>query len=307
MLDKYTNYDPNLAVVRGAGDLATGVIQKLYRAGFKVLALETSQPTTIRRTVALSSAVLDKSAKVEDLYAFKADSLEDCQKIWDSSGIPVLVDPQACCLNKISPLIMVDAIIAKKNLGTHKNMAPITIAIGPGFYAPEDVDAIVESCRGHELGSLIEKGSALPNTGIPGRLGGKSVERVIYAPCGGPIKHFQKIGDILKADEIIMQAGSTFIRSPFAGILRGLISDKIIVSQGLKIADVDPRPASEVDYLSISDKARSLGGAVLEGVFYLARKKNLAILTKPSSITERDYLRHQKSPHDAYKEKLFWQ
>lgn len=277
----FSDYDPNLIIVRGAGDLATGVIQKIYRAGFRVLALETPKPSTIRRTVALSSAVLDQKAEVEDLKAYRVESLEACPKIWASSGIPVFIDPSASSLDKLKPVALVDAIMAKKNFGTHTHMAPISIALGPGFTAPDDVDIVVETCQGHGMGRIIEKGTALPNTGVPGRLGREGRNRVLYAPQDGVVRHFKTIGDAVKEGETIMLVGEEPVKAPFSGVLRGLISEAIGVRKGLKIVDIDPRTHDEFDCHSISFKAQKLGRAVLEASLYLARKKRLDILTKP--------------------------
>ncbi len=264
-----------LVLVRGGGDIATGVVQKLWRGGFQVAVLETETPTTIRCTVAVSSAVQDKYTQVEDLCARLAATRAEIQACFDKGEIPVLVDPGCRWVEELRPPFLVDAILAKKNLGTKRDMAPVTLALGPGFSAPQDVDAVVETMRGHTLGRLIRQGSALPNTGVPGELGGKSAERVVHAPCGGLVWHCRQIGDQVRQGETLFTIDGTPVPSPLNGVLRGLIAQGLHVEQGLKVADVDPRPAAEVDFTTISDKARCIGGAVLEGCLLLGREKGL--------------------------------
>lgn len=267
--------DNGLVVVRGGGDVATGVIQKLWRAGFRVAVLETARPTTIRRTVALSSAMPAGRAVVEDLAAERADGPDACAALWSRGVIPVLEDPAAGSLEVLKPACLVDAIIAKRNLGTHRGMAPVTVALGPGFSAPADVDAVIETMRGHTLGRLVLQGEASPNTGVPGLLGGKTGERVVHAPAAGEVRHCCSIGDRVQKGKVLCTIGGEPVPSPLEGTLRGLIAEGLVVRKGLKCADVDPRPADEVDWNTISDKARCLGGAVLEACLYLGRQKGL--------------------------------
>ena len=269
-----TIFSENIVVVRGGGDLATGVIQKLYHAGFKILILETNQPLAIRRTVALCNAVYQKKQQVEDMKAILVTSIPECFLCWEEGTLPVLVDPQATFLKELQPDILVDAILAKKNIGTTKTMAPITIALGPGFIAGEDVDVVIETMRGHYLGRLIFEGSASTNTGIPGEVGGKSSERVVHSLQSGNVKHICEIGSVVKKGEILFYIDEQPVYSPLDGVLRGLISDQIYCTKGLKCADVDPRPVEAVDVLTISDKARALGGAVLDAIFQIRHKKN---------------------------------
>ena len=270
-----SSYASDTIVVRSGGDIATGVVQKLCRSGFRVAILETPDPLTIRRSVALSSAVRERTCTVEEMTAVLTPDSQSCRAVWESGCIPVFVDPAMECLAKLRPAVLVDAIIAKRNTGMHKALAPITIALGPGFSAPENVDCVVETMRGHSLGKLITQGSALPNTGIPGILGGKSAERVVYSPVSGLVTHVCKLGDFVRRGEAIFYVDNVPVFARLDGILRGLIADGVVVRKGLKCADVDPRPADQVDYYSISDKARAIGGAVLEACFMLARQKNI--------------------------------
>ena len=263
----------HIAVVRGGGDLATGIVQKLWRAGLAVVILETARPLAIRRTVSLCSAVYEGEYSVEDLTAVCIQTPDECYPTWQQGKIPLLIDPDGQSIPTLRPLFVIDAILAKKNLGTHRHMAPITIALGPGFSAPEDVDVVIETMRGHDLGRLILDGSALPNTGIPGNLGGKTAERVVHAPVAGIVHHHHTIGDVVEKNEILFYIDNTPIFSPLQGVLRGLIADGMNIPQGLKCADVDPRPKEQVNCYQISDKARALGGATLEACFFVARQK----------------------------------
>jgi len=256
-------------VVRGGGDLATGVVQKFFRAGFPVVILETSAPTAIRRSVALCEAVYDGSAQVEDMNCRRVSDVNELEGCWQQGVIPMLIDPSGETIGQIRPSAVIDAILAKRNLGTHRGMAPITIALGPGFCAGKDVDVVVETMRGHDLGRLIFKGCAMANTGVPGEIGGKSGQRVIHAPVSGTVVHRKQIGDVVQRDEVLLTIEETEVRAPFAGLLRGLIREGAIVPKGMKIADIDPR--TDVDWRTISDKARCLGGAALEGYFHLQR------------------------------------
>lgn len=268
----------DIVVVRSGGDIATGVIQKLWRAGFRVVVLETAQPLTIRRSVALSSAVRHKSFTVEDMTAVLAQNVGACGRIWQNDRIPVLVDPKMLSLEALRPAVLVDAIIAKRNLGLRPGLAPITIALGPGFSAPDDADCVVETMRGHCMGRVITEGAALPNTGNPGELGGKTSERVVYSPAEGVVAHVRRLGDVVEEGETLFTVDGVPAKSRLRGLLRGLIEEGSVVRQGLKCADVDPRPACDVDWTSISDKARALGGAVLEACFMLARQKGLGLM-----------------------------
>lgn len=259
-----------IVIVRGGGDIATGAVQKLYRAGIKVLVLETARPTAIRRSVALCRAVTGGSATVEDMTARLIASVSECEKTWNSNEIPVLVDPSGESIEKLRPDGVVDAILAKKNLGTHASMAPVVIAMGPGFEAPADAHAVVETMRGHTMGMLIFSGKAIPDTGTPGFIEGRAAERVFRAPCDGVIENLREIGDIVKEnDELFRVAGQT-VYAKFDGVLRGIIENGMPVKSGLKVADVDPRCDSDCG--TISDKARCLGGAVLEAYLYLRRR-----------------------------------
>lgn len=267
-------------VVRGGGDLATGVIQKLHRAGLRVLVLEVAKPTAIRRSVALCEAVYESKAQVEDVVCERIETMAQAEECASRGIVPLMIDPAGKILETLKPAVLIDAILAKKNIGTHRGMAPVTVGMGPGFTAGEDVDAVIETMRGHDLGRLIEEGSALPNTGVPGEIGGKSEQRVIHAPAAGVVKHMHQIGDVVQEGAVIFTVDGIEAKAPFTGLLRGLIREEMDVPKGMKTADIDPR--TDVDWHTISDKARCLGGAVLEAVLYLADKKEID-LWEPTS------------------------
>ena len=270
----------DLIVVRGAGDLATGTIHRLKKAGFRLLVLEAEHPAAIRRQVALSEAVYAGSARVEDGEAVRMDVdlaektnrkellEQEMERIWKKDGVPVLVDPAGLSIAALRPAVVVDAILAKKNLGTTKEMAPLVIALGPGFTAGEDVDVVIETKRGHNLGRVIRSGSAVPNTGIPGIIGGYGKERVMHAQAEGILRNAASIGDIVEARAVIAEIetenGTVPVEASLSGLLRGLIRDGYPVTKGFKIADIDPRKEELQNCFTISDKARCIAGSVLE-------------------------------------------
>ena len=261
-------------VVRGGGDLATGVVQKFVRAGFPVAILETAAPTAIRRSVALCEAVYEGTAQVEGIRCRKVAGPDECAACWQVGIVPLLVDPAGAAIAALRPAAVIDAILAKRNLGTHRGMADITIALGPGFSAGQDVSVVIETMRGHSLGRLIFEGSALPDTGIPGDIGGKSAQRVLLAPAAGVVKHAKRLGDVAEEGAVLFTVSGEEVRAPFTGLLRGLIHEGIEVSKGMKVADIDPR--TDVDWHTISDKARCLGGSALEA-YFLLRKRDLDV------------------------------
>ncbi len=263
-----------LIIIRGGGDIATGTIQKLHRAGFPVLVLEIANPSAIRRKVALSEAVYEGEVTVEDVTGILVRDLADAKVQIALGKVPILVDPNCTVLNLVKPLALVDAILAKRNLGTNRAMAGITVALGPGFSAGEDVDVVVETMRGHDLGRLIFSGPALPNTGTPGLIAGVAQERVIHAPSSGVMHNLKAIGDRVGAGETIAMIGDMPVLASLDGIIRGLIRDGFQVVKGLKIADIDPRDSELENCSTISDKARCIGGSVLEAVMMLEHRQH---------------------------------
>lgn len=259
----------HVVVIKGGGDLATGVAYRLYRSGFRRLALtEIARPTVIRRTVSFAEAVYSGETTVEGLTARRCPGHEGIAQTWAHGAIPVLVDPKARVVQELRPTVVVDAIMAKRNLGTSIGNAPIVVALGPGFYAGRDCHAVIETNRGHYLGRVILQGEAQPNTGVPGDIDGYGAERVVRAPREGVIRPLRQIGDRVAQGEALALVEGEPVPSPLTGVLRGLIREGLLVKQGMKIGDVDPRAAREHCF-TISDKSLAVGGGVLEAVLLL--------------------------------------
>lgn len=263
----------NLVIVRGGGDIATGTIARLYRCGFPMLVLETESPSAIRRNVAFSEAVYQGEQTVEDVTCRLAANLEQAKALLADGKLPMLVDPKGESIRSLRPLAVVDAILAKRNLGTRMDMAPVTVALGPGFEAGEDVHAVIETQRGHSLGRVIYAGRAIPDTGVPGKIAGYDRERVIHSPAQGVLRSVRRITDTVKKGEIIAEIetkdGLVPVLASIDGLLRGLIRDGYPVTKGFKIADIDPRADEYENCFTISDKARCISGGVLEAILYL--------------------------------------
>ncbi|WP_407300252.1 selenium-dependent molybdenum cofactor biosynthesis protein YqeB [Raoultella planticola] len=268
-------------VIRGAGDIATGVALRLWHAGFKVIMLEVEKPTAIRRSVAFAQAIFDGEVTVEGVVARRAASVHEAMRIVENGAIPLLVDPSCHSLRDLRPACVVDAILAKENFGTHCGLAPAVIALGPGFCAGKDCHAVIETHRGHWLGQVIYHGCAQANTGIPGNIQGHTSLRVIRAPVAGVLQGRVRLGDIVNEGETLATIGDREILAPLGGMVRGLLNDGLVVNSGFKIGDIDPRGA-DADYTSVSDKARAIGGGVLEALMTLMHrsvKAKEAVLT----------------------------
>ena len=257
---------PPTIVIRGAGDLATGIALRLYRAGLRnIIMLETAHPLAVRRTVAFSECVNRDEMTVEGITAEHITSSAHVSKVWEAGNIPVLVDPEGTSLPSLRPEVVVDAIIAKRNLGTNIAMAPLVIGLGPGFTAGKDVHAVIETMRGHFLGRVITDGPAEPNTGIPGMIGGYAIERVCWAENEGTFTTPHDIGDIVAKGDELGRVNDAPIIAKVSGVIRGLLRDKTPVKQRTKLGDVDPR--GTVSYCDqASDKSMSVGGGVLEAI-----------------------------------------
>lgn len=265
-------------VVRGAGDLATGTLLRLVRCGFRVVALECAQPSAIRRKAAFCEAVYDGWQQVEGLNCCRVATVQECAAVWERGELPLLVDETAACAAGLCPAAVVDAILAKRNCGTHRGMAPVTVGLGPGFTAGQDVDAVIETQRGHNLGRVFYEGAAQPNTGVPGVIAGFAAERVIHAPAAGAIVHCSAIGDPVESGQVLAQIEGTPVHATITGVLRGLIREGYPVTTGLKIADIDPRVSEQKNCYTVSDKARCIAGGVVEALLFLAEKKGVRVL-----------------------------
>ena len=258
-----------LVVIRGAGDIATGVALRLWRAGIQVAMTDLEKPTAIRRTVAFSQAIVHGEAVVEGVTARRAESPGQALELLKSGVIPVLADPEGACVPVLKPAAVVDAILAKKNLGTNLTGAPVVIGVGPGFTAGTDCHAVVETMRGHTLGRALYEGSALPNTGVPGLIGGFAGERVLRAPADGVFHQLLDIGAQVKLGDIAGEVGGVSMICTLDGVLRGILPEGTPVHKGMKSGDVDPRCKIEHCYCA-SDKALAVGGGVLEAVLSLS-------------------------------------
>lgn len=263
-----------LVLIKGAGDLATGTAIRLYRAGFTLVMTDIEKPTAVRRTVAFCQCIYDGAATVEGITARRAADAGDARRILDRGEIPVLVDPAAEIRGEMKFDAVVDAILAKKNIGTAIDDAPIVLALGPGFTAGVDCHGVVETMRGHDLGRLLTEGSAIPNTGVPGDIGGFSRERIIRAGADGPFEPVAEIGQTVRKGDVVARVNGVETAAQLDGVVRGMLPAGLEVFQGMKSGDIDPR--CEVRHcFTISDKARAIGGGVLEGLLYF-RKCNPA-------------------------------
>jgi len=254
-------------LMRGGGDLATGVAYRLHKAGFPVMALELPQPLVVRRRVALATAVRQNHIQIEDLRAQLAHSPAEALELAQTGAIPVLVAPNlsSFTLHPSSFSVLVDARMAKRNIDTRRDQAPLVIALGPGFSAGVDCHAVIETMRGHWLGRVIWDGAALPNTGAPGMVAGKGAERVLRAPITGMVEWRLEIGDSVAKNEALGSVAGAPVTAPFAGVIRGLIAPGTAVPIGCKIGDVDAR-ADRSACFTLSDKALAIGGGVLEAI-----------------------------------------
>ncbi len=260
-------------LIRGAGDIASGAAIRLHRSGIAVVMTDTARPTAIRRTVSFSGAVISGSQRVEDVTARLAKSPEEALEMTARGDIAVLVDEGCGCLDALRPDALVDAILAKRNLGTRMDMAPAVVGVGPGFTAGEDCHAVVETMRGHTLGRVYYEGSALPNTAVPGLIGGYAGERVLRAPADGVFRQVLDIGAKVEAGDVAAYVGGVPMVCTIGGVLRGILADGTPVFKGMKAGDVDPRGNVEHCY-TVSDKALAVGGGVLEAVLRLSGALN---------------------------------
>lgn len=257
-----------LILIRGAGDIATGVALRLYRSGMQVVMTDLPQPTAIRRTVCFSPAITHGETVVEGVCAVRAETAEQALALLAEGIVPVLPDPALTCLTSLRPDALVDAILAKKNLGTHITDAPVVVGVGPGFTAGVDCHAVVETMRGHTLGRAIYQGSALPNTNIPGLIGGYAGERVLRAPADGVFTRILDIGDEVQPGDVAGTVNGQPMKCTIGGVVRGILPSGTPVHRGMKSGDVDPRCQPEY-CTTASDKALAVGGGALEAILHL--------------------------------------
>jgi xanthine dehydrogenase accessory factor len=254
--------------------MASGIACRLYRANLRrIVMLELPDPVAVRREVSFCEAVNDGTKTVGSVEAVRVQDLDGVNAAWRSGRIAVLVDPKWETVRSIRPDVLVDAIIAKRNLGTGIDDAPVVIGLGPGFTAGLDVHFVVETNRGHNLGKVILSGSAEPNTGIPESVGGYSRERVLRAPAFGTFRSIRKIGDQVRGNDLIGDVEGCEVYSRIDGVIRGLIRTGTLVKEGLKIGDIDPRCRVEYCYTT-SEKSRAIAGSVLETIMRVYNNSN---------------------------------
>ena len=282
-MDEKLEMNGPLVLIRGAGEQASGVGWTLARAGFRVLMTEVSEPLMVRWPVCFGTAVVKGNWQVEGIPSQLVKKPGDCQTAWNEGVIPILVDPDLECLSELKPTFLVDAILAKRNLGTRRDMAVQTIGLGPGFTAGDDVDLVVETNRGHNLGRLIYSGPAEPNTGIPWEIGGFARERVLYAPKTGIFRAMRCIGELVKAGDCLGVVDDgverTEILATLQGMLRGLLMNDTPIEARVKLGDIDPRGKNEYCF-TVSEKARAIGAAVLLGVMESGLLSSLSLKIK---------------------------
>ena len=259
-----------LVLIRGAGDIATGIALRLWRAHIQVVMTDIARPTAIRRTVCFSEAIVHGEVTVENVTARRAADAAEALELLQQGILPVLIDPECACKEQLKPDALVDAILAKRNLGTTMTDAPVVVAVGPGFTAGVDCHAVVETMRGHYLGRAIYDGSAMPNTGIPGLIGGFAGERVLRAPADGIFHQLVEIGAQVKMGDVAATVNGEPMVCTLDGVLRGILAEGTPVFKGMKAGDIDPRCALEHCYCA-SDKALAVGGGVLEALLALSQ------------------------------------
>lgn len=252
-----------LVIIKGAGDLASGVGHRLQKAGYQIIMTDLAKPTAIRRSVAFSQALIDGETTIEGVTGRAAKDPKEAFEISKQGDIALLADPEGQCVKVLKPVALVDAILAKVNLGTSIDDAPLVVALGPGFTAGMDCHYVIETQRGHDLGRIYDQGQAQPNTGVPGPIEGYTTERILRAPTEGIFVPLAKIGDYVHAGQSVALVENQPVIAEISGVLRGLLPDQTKVHKGMKSGDVDPRCKKEHCF-TVSDKARALGGSVLE-------------------------------------------
>ena len=263
-----------LVVIRGAGDIATGIALRLYRAGMQVVMCDLAQPTSIRRTVCFSEAIRLGETTIEGVRGVLCEDAEVARLAAQSACVAVMADPKASCVSDLHPDVVVDAILAKRNLGTAITDAPVVLALGPGFTAGVDCHGVVETMRGHDLGRLLTRGSAAPNTGVPGDVGGYTTQRIIRVPADGAFEPLAAIGQRVEEGQPVARVAGRTACAQLTGVVRGMLPAGLAVTAGMKAGDIDPRCRAEHCF-TVSDKARAIGGGVLEGLLYFERRAGL--------------------------------
>jgi xanthine dehydrogenase accessory factor len=264
----------NRVVIRGAGEMASGVIKRLFLIGFEVIALEQEQPDCIRRTVCFAEAVYEGEATIESVTARLIRSPDDVSNVVAEGCVPLLIDTEGALLPVLSPLVVVDARMLKQNTSAVPDLAPIVIGLGPGFIAGTNCHAAIETNRGFDLGRVFYDGAPQAYTGVPSPIEGVSKDRLLCSPADGKLKTTRRIGDEVEAGEIAGEVSGRPVKCLIGGVLRGLARDGLTVKQGQKIGDIDPRRIRGYCF-KISDKANAIAGGVVEAIYVLKRRSNL--------------------------------
>jgi len=260
--------DEIIILIRGAGEMASGVAHRLHQSHFKVCMVEIVHPIAVRREVSFCEAVYEGTKEVEGVQSKLISELEEIESAWEGGDIPILIDPDGVKTRRfLKPDVLIDAIMAKKNLGTHIKDAPLVIGLGPGFNAGKDVHVVIETNRGHDLGRMILKGAAEPDTGLPGNIAGYTIERLLRTMKKGLFHPQKSIGDRVTKGSVVAVVDDFPVIARINGVVRGLIREGVEVKKGMKVGDVDPRGKREPCF-TISDKARSIAGGVLEAILY---------------------------------------
>lgn len=267
------NHKPRV-LIRGGGDLASGVAARLHRVGFGVLVVELAHPLVVRRMVSFAEAVFSGLVQVEEITGQLVTGIEGVKDVFVENKVAVMVDAELNCLNQYSPLVLIDARMKKYRPEYRLDIAPIVIGLGPGFKAGANCHAVIETMRGHHLGRVIWEGEAYPNTGIPDAVSGKTSERVVRAPKEGVLTTVAEIGMVVSEGDVLASVGNTEIRAPFAGVVRGLMKGGSFVQPGFKIGDLDPRGNPDYAHM-ISDKSMAIAGGVLEAILSKEEIRNL--------------------------------
>ena len=252
-------------LVKGGGEMATGVAHRLARSCFRVCVTEIAEPLAVRREVAFCEAVFEGQKEVEGMVARHVAGRAEILRAWKKGEVPVVVDPHNAIRGELKPEVVVDAILAKRNTGTRIDDAPLVIGLGPGFLVGRDAHLVIETNRGHRLGKVIEEGEADPDTGIPGEIGGYTWERVLRTPANGRFKGRKRIGDRVEKGEVVAEVEGSTVEAKIGGVLRGILRDGVRVEEQMKVGDIDPRGIREYCF-TISEKARAIGGGVLEAI-----------------------------------------
>ena len=261
-------------LIKGGGDLGSGVAHSLCCVGMRVAISELAQPLVIRRPVSFASALYEGAIRVEGVTAVAVRDRGQVYAAWAAGQIPVMADPETSLLAVIQPQVLVDATLAKRPTGTRLDQAPLVIALGPGFVAGEHAHVVIETMRGHDLGRIITQGSAVPNTGVPGAIQGYTWERLLRAPCAGTFRQCAQIGDQVARGQAVAAVDGVPVQAEVAGVVRGLLWDGLPVSQGQKVGDIDPRGLRAYCF-TISDKSRAIGRAALEAILVAQRAGEL--------------------------------